>query len=47
MKASTKTYVSNRENLSSIVSDYIKEAILTGIYKEGGDRILETEVAFN
>ena len=46
MKASTKTYVSNRENLSSIVSDYIKEAILTGIYKEG-DRILETEVAFN
>jgi len=34
----------NRENLSSIVVNYIKESILSGIYKEG-DHILETEVA--
>ncbi len=32
------------ENLCSVVVDYIKEAILEGIYREG-DRILETEVA--
>ncbi len=44
MDMGTRTYVSNRENLSSVVGDYIKEAILAGTYKEG-DRILETEVA--
>lgn len=33
-----------RENLCRIVADYIKEAILEGIYREG-DHILETEVA--
>ncbi|WP_326907614.1 GntR family transcriptional regulator [Sedimentibacter sp. MB31-C6] len=35
----------NRENLSSIVANYIKESILSGVYKEG-DHILESEVAF-
>ncbi len=33
-----------RENLCRVVADYIKEAILEGIYREG-DHILETEVA--
>ncbi|MEY8416774.1 DNA-binding transcriptional regulator, GntR family [Tissierella praeacuta DSM 18095] len=39
-----KKYINNRENLSGIVANYIKEAILAGEYK-GGDHILETEVA--
>lgn len=37
-------YLKNRENLSSIVVNYIKESILSGRYK-AGDHILETEVA--
>lgn len=44
MRMGTRTYASNRENLSSVVGDCIKESILAGTYKEG-DRILETEVA--
>jgi len=37
-------YLKNRENLSSVVVNYIKESILSGYYKPG-DHILETEVA--
>jgi len=37
-------YFKTRENLSSIVVNYIKESILSGYYK-AGDHILETEVA--
>ena len=39
-----KNNINNRENLNSIVVNYIKEAILAGVYKEG-DHILESEVA--
>ena len=34
----------DRDNLNSIVVEYLKEAILSGTYNEG-DRIVETEVA--
>lgn len=37
-------YLNSRENLNSVVVNYIKESILSGHYKEG-DHILETEVA--
>ncbi|WFA10003.1 GntR family transcriptional regulator [Tissierella sp. Yu-01] len=37
-------YTSNRENLSGVVVNYIKDSILAGIYKEG-DHILESDVA--
>lgn len=37
-------YISNRENLSGVVVNYIKDSILAGIYKEG-DHILESDVA--
>lgn len=37
-------YFKTRENLSSVVVNYIKESILSGNYK-AGDHILETEVA--
>ncbi|MDY0236447.1 MAG: GntR family transcriptional regulator [Gudongella sp.] len=40
----TMDYFKTRENLSSIVVNYIKESILSGYYK-AGDHILETEVA--
>ncbi|MDL2253766.1 GntR family transcriptional regulator [Ruminococcaceae bacterium OttesenSCG-928-I18] len=43
----TKIVVSNlyqKENLSHMVQDYIKDLILRGIYKEG-TRVLETELA--
>ena len=39
-----QSYLSKRENLNSIVVDYIKDAILTGVYKIG-DHIYESEVA--
>ncbi|AKL97237.1 transcriptional regulator GntR family [Clostridium aceticum] len=41
-----KTADYQKENLCSIVVDYIREMILCGVYKEG-DHILETEVAKN
>lgn len=40
----TNTAEYHKENLSSVVVDYIKEMILSGGYKEG-DHILEVEVA--
>ena len=40
----TKESIYQRENLSSVVVNYIKESILVGAYKEG-DHILETDVA--
>ena len=40
----TKASVYHRENLSSVVVNYIKEAILSGAF-QAGDHILETEVA--
>ncbi|MFZ5968358.1 MAG: GntR family transcriptional regulator [Bacillota bacterium] len=42
MQSSLVVY--QRENLCSVVVDYIKEAILAGVYREG-DHILETEVS--
>lgn len=42
----TQNYLSKRENLNSIVVDYIKEAILSGTYKIG-DHINESELAIN
>lgn len=44
MSVEVQNYMKNRHNLSKIVVDYIKESILSGLYKEG-DHILETEVA--
>ena len=44
MFTETQNYMNNRENLSSVVVNYIKESILAGTYKEG-EHILETEVA--
>ncbi|HZH92486.1 MAG TPA: GntR family transcriptional regulator, partial [Tissierellaceae bacterium] len=44
MSATVQNYMKSRHNLSKIVVDYIKESILSGLYKEG-DHILETEVA--
>lgn len=44
MSATVQNYMKSRHNLSKIVVDYIKELILSGLYKEG-DHILETEVA--
>lgn len=39
-----RDYLNNRTNLSSVVVNYIKEAILSGDYKEG-DHILESDVS--
>jgi len=44
MNTPVQQYIKSRANLSRIVVDYIKESILSGIYKEG-DHILETDVA--
>lgn len=44
MLTGVESYMYNRENLSGVVVNYIKEAILAGSYKEG-DHILETAVA--
>ncbi|NYB75873.1 GntR family transcriptional regulator [Sedimentibacter hydroxybenzoicus DSM 7310] len=44
MLADVQAYLSRRENLNSVVVDYIKEAILSGEYKVG-DHINESEVA--
>ena len=44
MTTAVQKYMENRQNLNSIVVEYIKESILAGKYKEG-DHILETEVA--
>lgn len=44
MLADVQAYLSRRENLNSVVVDYIKEAILSGEYKVG-DHVNESEVA--
>lgn len=44
MISEVQAYLNKRENLNSVVVDYIKEAILNGEYKVG-DHINESEVA--
>ncbi|HCX62459.1 MAG TPA: GntR family transcriptional regulator, partial [Clostridiales bacterium] len=44
MLSDAQAYLSRRENLNSVVVDYIKEAILSGEYKVG-DHVNESEVA--
>ncbi len=44
MKTAVDKYTISKKNLPSIVVDFIKEAILTGKYREG-HHLLETEIA--